>query len=101
MALADAIVTLPVNPAFASLNLAQAVVIVAYEWFKLQSGGALPFTMPDKSAPAQESAEAALTRARKRAWLIEHGYTVVEVWSADVEIDLAVALNELAQAIGA
>src|SRR5262249_28746349 len=33
--LADRIVTLPVNPAFASLNLAQAVVVVAYEWFKL------------------------------------------------------------------
>ncbi len=52
IALADAIVTLPVNPAFASLNLAQAVVIVAYEWFKLASGGALPFGMPEKSAPA-------------------------------------------------
>ena len=34
VALADRILTLPVNPAFASLNLAQAVVIVAYEWFK-------------------------------------------------------------------
>ena len=44
--------TLPVNPAFASLNLAQAVVIVAYEWFKLSSGGALPFATPDKSPPA-------------------------------------------------
>ena len=52
VALADAIVTLPINPAFASLNLAQAVVIVAYEWFKLQTGGALPFGMPQKSAPA-------------------------------------------------
>ena len=41
VALADRIITLPVNPAFASLNLAQAVVIVAYEWFKLASGGAL------------------------------------------------------------
>ena len=40
VALADGIVTFPVNPAFASLNLAQAVVIVAYEWFKL-TGGAL------------------------------------------------------------
>jgi tRNA/rRNA methyltransferase len=50
--LADRIVTLPVNPAFASLNLAQAVLIVAYEWCKLQSGGALPFAMPQKSAPA-------------------------------------------------
>src|SRR5262244_111294 len=52
VALADAIVTLPVNPAFASLNLAQAVVIVAYEWFKHASGGALPFAMPQKSEPA-------------------------------------------------
>ncbi len=52
VALADRIVTLPVNPAFASLNLAQAIVIVAYEWFKRTSGGSLPFGMPQKSAPA-------------------------------------------------
>ncbi len=51
VALADLIVTLPVNPAFASLNLAQAVVIVAYEWFKL-AGSGLPFAMPQKSAAA-------------------------------------------------
>lgn len=50
--LADRILTLPVNPAFASLNLAQAVVIVGYEWFKLSGGGELPFTMPEKSPPA-------------------------------------------------
>lgn len=50
--LADYIITLPVNPAFASLNLAQAVVIVAYEWFKLASPGGLPFSMPQKSGPA-------------------------------------------------
>jgi tRNA/rRNA methyltransferase len=52
VALADAIVTLPVNPAFASLNLAQAVVILAYEWFKLANAGTLPFAMPNKSVPA-------------------------------------------------
>jgi len=52
VARADAIVTLPVNPAFASLNLAQAVVIVGYEWFKVASGGALPFSAPAKSPPA-------------------------------------------------
>lgn len=50
--LADRIVTFPVNPAFASLNLAQAVLILAYEWFKLATDGALPFRMPEKSAPA-------------------------------------------------
>jgi len=52
VALADRIVTFPVNPAFASLNLAQAVALIAYEWFKLVSGGELPFVMPQKSAPA-------------------------------------------------
>jgi tRNA/rRNA methyltransferase len=52
IALADCIVTLPVNPAFSSLNLAQAVLIIAYEWFKLASGGVLPFDMPVKSEPA-------------------------------------------------
>ena len=52
VALADRIITLPVNPAFASLNLAQAVVIVGYEWFKHLGGGALPFAMPRKSAAA-------------------------------------------------
>jgi tRNA/rRNA methyltransferase len=50
--LADRIITLPVNPAFASLNLAQAVAVVAYEWSKRATGGALPFAMPRKSAPA-------------------------------------------------
>ena len=45
VALADAIVTLPVEPAFASLNIAQAVLLMAYEW-RRQSGQAaqLPFT---------------------------------------------------------
>jgi tRNA/rRNA methyltransferase len=52
VALADRIVTFPVNPAFASLNLAQAVALIAYEWFKLRSEGELPFVMPRKSAPA-------------------------------------------------
>ncbi|MEK1927500.1 MAG: TrmH family RNA methyltransferase, partial [Rhizobium giardinii] len=34
IALADEIVTFPVNPAFASLNLAQAVLLMSYEWLK-------------------------------------------------------------------
>jgi tRNA/rRNA methyltransferase len=33
IALADTVLTVPLNPAFASLNLAQAVLIVGYEWF--------------------------------------------------------------------
>lgn len=50
--LADQIITLPVNPAFASLNLSQAVLVIAYEWYKLVSAELLPFSMPVKSSPA-------------------------------------------------
>lgn len=32
VALANAIVTVPINPDFGSLNLAQAVILLAYEW---------------------------------------------------------------------
>lgn len=32
VAFADAIITVPVNPAFASINLAQAALVMAYEW---------------------------------------------------------------------
>ena len=34
VALARAIITVPINPEFASLNLAQAVILCAYEWSK-------------------------------------------------------------------
>jgi len=41
VALADTLIMAPVNPAFASLNLAQAVLIVGYEWRKLMAGSSL------------------------------------------------------------
>ena len=45
VALADAIVTLPVEPAFASLNIAQAVLVLAYEWRRAAlKDQPLPFT---------------------------------------------------------
>ena len=50
--LADRVITFPVNPAFASLNLAQSVLLVAYEFFKLTTAGALPFAMPNRSDAA-------------------------------------------------
>jgi tRNA/rRNA methyltransferase len=73
VALADRIVTFPVNPAFASLNLAQAVALIAYEWFKLASGGALPFTMPRKSDPAsKQQIEAFFTNLERELDQIEY-----------------------------
>ena len=50
--LADAILTFPVNPAYASLNLAQAVLLTGYEWFRAAHGDALPFTATERSPPA-------------------------------------------------
>ena len=37
VSMADVIVTAPVNPAFASINIAQAVLLMGYEWFKDQA----------------------------------------------------------------
>ena len=51
VALAHAILTIPINPRFGSLNLAQAVILVAYEWSR---GGtlAVPTDRQDQEPPA-------------------------------------------------
>lgn len=41
MAVADAAVMIPVNPRFASLNLAQAALLIGYEWLKAGEGATL------------------------------------------------------------
>ena len=48
---ADAIITFPVDPRFSSVNLAQSVLLVAYEWARVAGAGALPFAA-EHSAPA-------------------------------------------------
>jgi tRNA/rRNA methyltransferase len=50
VALANAIVTVPINPEFASLNLAQAVILLAYEWSKRANLAMPPAKEPE--APA-------------------------------------------------
>ena len=52
VAIADAILTFPVNPAYASLNLAQAVLLTGYEWFRSALGDITPYEMPERSPPA-------------------------------------------------
>jgi tRNA/rRNA methyltransferase len=54
VSLADEILTLPVDPAFASLNVAQAVLIVAYEWRRASLAGlsGLPFGGEGPAHPA-------------------------------------------------
>ncbi|MFN4100998.1 MAG: RNA methyltransferase [Pararhodobacter sp.] len=52
IAAAHGIVTCPVNPGFGSLNLAQAVLLLAYEWFQAQPGAAagITATLPEPEA---------------------------------------------------
>ena len=51
LAVAHAIVTIPVNPEFGSLNLAQAVIVTAYEWYR-QLGNVAAATLVNHDGPA-------------------------------------------------
>ncbi len=54
VALARTILTVPINPEFGSLNLAQAVILVAYEWSKGETLASPPKTNLDPPAPQAE-----------------------------------------------
>jgi tRNA/rRNA methyltransferase len=54
VALARTIITVPINPEFGSLNLAQAVILVAYEWSKGQKLSQPPETDLPLPAPQDE-----------------------------------------------
>jgi len=51
VALADTVVMAPLNPKFASLNLAQSVLLVAYEWFQAAAPAIPAHTMTKGAAP--------------------------------------------------
>ena len=59
LVLCDAVVMAPVNPAFSSLNLAQAVFCIGYEWllagFGDGEGGGGRLTMKKETRPANKS----------------------------------------------
>jgi tRNA/rRNA methyltransferase len=54
VALAKAIVTVPINPDFGSLNLAQAVILLAYEWSKTSELAVPPTKELEPPAPQGE-----------------------------------------------
>lgn len=61
IAIATGVITIPLNPGFTSLNIAQAVLLVSYEWF----------TAMDQTAPAQlVSGESAPAEAKELAELV-------------------------------
>jgi len=54
VAVARSIITVPINPEFGSLNLAQAVILCAYEWSKHQNLASPPKVDLDPPAPQVE-----------------------------------------------
>jgi tRNA/rRNA methyltransferase len=71
VAVARTILTVPINPEFGSLNLAQAVILVAYEWSKAEALAQPPAT--DLGSPAPQ-AELDGMIAQLDAMLDEAGY---------------------------
>ncbi|WP_174278547.1 RNA methyltransferase, partial [Sphingomonas bacterium] len=54
VALARTIVTVPINPRFGSLNLAQAVILLAYEWSRAEALAQPPAVALEPPAPQAE-----------------------------------------------
>jgi tRNA/rRNA methyltransferase len=54
VALADTVLTVPLSPAFSSLNLAQAVLLVGYEWFTARETPPLEVMHTGHSRPANK-----------------------------------------------
>jgi len=99
VALARAIVTVPINPQFGSLNLAQAVILIAYEWSKNRDLAQPPLQEDLPPAPQEEldgliahleellgpkgyfrpAARAASTRRTLRGLLTKPGWNHLEV----------------------
>ena len=66
VALADEIVTVPINPDFRSLNLAQAVILLAYEWSKHRAL-ALPPAKEPRAARAPGELEGLIASSTRRS----------------------------------
>lgn len=79
VALARSIITVPINPAFGSLNLAQAVVLCAYEWSKVEAArGSLVQPTAEEVLPPAPQADLEGLIAQFEAMLEPGGYFMPE-----------------------
>jgi tRNA/rRNA methyltransferase len=77
LALANAILNIPTNPDFASLNLSQAVMIVCYEWLRIMD------KTPDRrydtvDSPPASGQEMQFLMTRLERELSDHGFFTAE-----------------------
>ena len=75
LALADAVISVPLNPAFSSLNLAQAVLIIGYEWYHADRPP-LPERLESNAGRRASKAELRNFMTRLEAHLDEAGFLV-------------------------
>jgi tRNA/rRNA methyltransferase len=82
VALSRSILTVPVNPDFGSLNLAQAVVIIAYEWSR--AGGGVKVAQPtaEEALPPAPQGELDGLIAHAEHLLDARGYFMPEARAA-------------------
>ncbi|MEM6594544.1 MAG: RNA methyltransferase [Pseudomonadota bacterium] len=91
IALANGIVTVPVNPGFASLNLAQCVLLTAYEWRRQSELGVIE--APDIPQASQVEVEKLYAHFDER--LEEAGFFFPETKAASMRLHLRNMLSRM------
>mgnify|MGYP000415187233 CR=1 FL=1 len=74
--LAEALIMVPLSPAFASLNLAHAVLLVSYEWFQAGDGTPEVALGAGRSRPATKA---------ELVGLFEHLEAELDAWTHEVD----------------
>ncbi len=91
MALADAVVTIPVSTEYASLNIGQAVVVCAYEWFShVHTAGATTFARSVAQPNALQAVPELATREQLQGLLgqLELALDDVNFWRVPEKKDI-------------
>ena len=87
---ANALISVPVNPAFASLNLAQCVLLTAYEWRRL-AGSDKPERMEMAGAAFAQNIEVQKLLERMEAALDDAGF----FWPEDKAQSMVLTLRNM------
>lgn len=86
LALANAIISVPVNPQFPSLNLAQCVLLVAYEWRRVAGDGVQTAHIAEAEMANQAEIDALAGHYERR--MEEAGFFFPEEKAAGMKVNL-------------
>lgn len=91
VAQANAIISVPVNPGFASLNLSQCVLLTAYEWRRQSDAGTIE--VPEIAQASQHEVDALYTHFEER--LDDAGFFFPETKAASMKLHLRNMLSRM------